>query len=894
MDPTDDQEEQDPTAPQSDDPASGTDTEEGDEQQDSLQPVGFDVGEDGDPEQDADGNTAFNLEPEVPTADETKFYDNLVFGADPTLLSSISLDLLQKIEWDKKAREKRDKMYAEGIRRTGLGDDAPGGAQFQGASRVVHPMLTQATVEFESRVIKEIFPASGPVKMNVIGADVPKSRWKKAERKAAFLNWQLRYSITEFRPELEKVLTQSPLGGVAYGRWIWSDTLQRPVTHSCTSDQVLIPFAATSFYTAERITYIDDITHLEYQERVRSGQYVDAVLAPSSMAPDQSKVQRAQDKVEGREPTSLNEDGLRRIYHTSTYLTGFEEGNDRPLPYIVDIDDTSRKILSVVRNWEEEDKRSERMHWIIEWPFIPWTGAYPIGFMHMIGSLSGAATGALRALLDSAHVNNMPTAALLKGSGVSGQSVQLRATETTEINAGIGADDVRKRVLPVTYNPPSEVLFQLLEFLVQSGEGMVRVALDSLTQDNPNMPVGTMYAAIEQGLNVVGAIIGRYYYSMEQTLAVLHRINKMYITDDLICDETGTPLARREDFQGPLDCIPVADPATPSDAHRHAKIQAVSARAAQVPQLYNMHNVEKLFLKKMLNMPDEEIDQLLTPVPTPQRMNAVNENAAAALGRPISAFPEQDQLAHIQTHVLFMQSPFFGQLSTIAPAFTPLMLQHLTEHLTLWYVTQVFEKTKEALNGRDPSEFMKIQDPEVGAELDRTLAMVSADVLRDEVSQISKLPPVIQQAHQMLSQYQQQNQPVDPAQVMREKNQITAQNNQQVNNIKTQELQQRAQAANMTLVQGRAELQQRAANEQLRSQTQLQLANADALAAGAREQMRDINENKRSAAANDTKLEANRDDNMTALAIAKSEVQNDDHTDISDGTGLNPGASTNQ
>jgi hypothetical protein len=840
-------------------------------------------------ETDADGNTVIDLEPATPTAEESDFYENLVFSVDPTTLSGISMDLLQKVEWDKKAREKRDQMYAEGIKRTGLGNEAPGGAQFQGASKVVHPMLTQACVEFESRVIKEICPASGPVKMNVLGEDVPKVRWKKAERKARFLNWQLRYQIKEFRPELEKILTQSPLGGVAYGRWVWSEQLQRPVTHSCTSDQVLIPFAATSFYTAERITYVDDITHLEYKERVRSGMYVDAELTPASMAPTPTKVAQANDKVEGKQQTSLNEDGMRRIFEINTYLTGIDD-EDRALPYIVCVDETSRKVLSIVRNWEEDDEKFERMHWIVEWGFIPWTGAYPIGFMHMIGSLSGAATGALRALLDSAHVNNTQTSAILKGSGASGQSQQIRVGEAAEINAGIGADDIRKRVMQLAFNPPSEVLMRLLEFLTQQGESMVRVALDKLAQDNPNMPVGTMYAAIEQGLNVVGAVIGRYYYAMEQTLLVLHRIDRMYITDDVIRDETGSLLARRSDFQGPLDCIPVADPSTPSDAHRHAKIQAVSARAAQVPQLYNMHNVEKLFLKKLLNLPDEEITELLTPVPTPQCMNAVNENAAAALGRPVSAFPEQDQLAHIQTHVAFMESPFFGQLPSIAPRLLPIMVQHLTEHLALWYVTRVFEQTTEALDGRDPSEFMKIRDPQVSAEMDRTLAMVSMDVLREDVKAISKLPPVIQKAHEIISQYQQASQPMDPAQVQRERNQIQAKDNEQKNQLKSQELQQRAQAANMTVVQGREKIKADIAKEGMRAKTQREIAAADSLAENSRLQIKEAGESRRTAETNQTKLEINSDDNMTALSIAKAEIENDVKTDLSTGGGINPGS----
>lgn len=851
----------------------------------------------GDPnemETDDKGNTIINLDRDEPTADETKFYDNLVFDVDPTQLSGIALDLMQKIDYDKSSREKRDKMYAEGVRRTGLGNDAPGGAQFQGASLVVHPMLTQAVVEFESRVVKELIPASGPVKMYVAGDDIPRERWKKAERKAKFMNWQLRYQIKEFRPELEKVLTQSPLGGVAYQRWVWEGKLRRPATGAVTSDKVLLPFAANSFYTAERITFVDDITHMEYKERVRTGLYIDAELSSSSSAPQSTKVQDAQNKVEGKSQTSMNEDGVRRIYEVNTYLVDISDEEEYALPYMVSIDETSRKVLSIVRNWETDDEKYERMHWLVEWPFIPWDGAYPIGFMHMIGSLSGAATGALRALLDSAHVNNTATAAVLKGSGLGGQSKQLKVGETTEIEAGIGADDVRKRAMQITYNPPSEVLFQLLQFLVNSGESMVRVALDKLAQDNPNMPVGTMYAAIEQGLNVVGAIIGRYYYAMEQTLGVLHRINRMYLTDDQIRDETGTMLARRSDFQGPLDCIPVADPSTPSDAHRHAKIQAVSARAAQVPQLYNMPNVERMFLKKMLNMPDEEIDELLTPVPKPTKMNAVNENAAAMLGRPISAFPEQDHLAHMQTHVAIMESPYFGMLPTIAPKLIPIMVQHLTEHLSFWYVTHVFERAQEALDGEDPASFMRHADPEVAKELDKTLAMVSTDVLRLDTKELMKLPPVIQKAQQFIQSMQEANAPIDPSQVQRERNQIQAKKNDAESSLKQQELQQRAQDSNMRLVVDNTSNQIKARNEQMRDETTREVAEADRLAESARLQMKEMGESRRAQAANATKLEANTDDNMTALSIAKAEIENADSTDVSTGAGINPGGSTNQ
>lgn len=845
-------------------------------------------------EEDGKGGTFVDMDSQTP-AGESGFYDNLVTQMSRQTLDRISFDLYDRVKYDQTAKEKRDKKYAESLKRTGLGDEAPGGAQFQGASRTVHPMLTQASVEYEARAIKELMPASGPVKTAIYGTEASKARWNKAERKTRFLNWQLRVQISEFRPELEKILMQSSLSGVCYQRWTWEGKLRRPCAHAATSDKVLVPFAASSFYTAERITYIDDITEFDYKERVRTGMYVDAELVRSTMAPEQTKVQIAQEKIQGKTSNIYNEDGVRRTYEINCFLEGIEKeigttGDDIPpvLPYLVYLDESSKAVLAVVRNWEEQDTKYERMHWLIEWPFVPWDGVYPIGFMHMIGGLSAAATGALRALLDSAHVNNLPTALLLKGSSVGGQSKQVRAAETSEIDGGVGGDDIRKRAMPVPYNPPSEVLYQLLQFLVESGGGMVRVALDSLAQDNPNMPVGTMYAAIEQGLNVVSGILGRQYYSMEQTLKVLHRIDRMYITDEQIKSETGELLAYRADFQGPLDCIPVADPATPSDAHRHAKVQAVSQRSVVVPQLYNLNAVEKLFLTKMLGMSTEEADELLAPVPKAQEMNAANENSAATLGRPITAFPEQDHMAHLQTHVDFMKHPLFGSFILIAPKFLPIILDHLKEHLAMWYVTRVYERLQEALQ-EEPTQYQKSQDPEVRKELDKTIAMVSRDVLEEDVKKLQMLPPVIQQAMQLVQQFQQPQ--LDPqTQVQAQRNAIQGKKNDEDTQIRRADLQQRAQTANIRAVIDGKTLEQRTEHERLRAATQTAIADADRVAEQARLQLKEMGESERTSETNQTKLAANTDDNQTALAIAQAEIENSENIDLSTGSGINPGS----
>lgn len=830
--------------------------------------------------ENADGSADIVETIEV-TEEESGFYDNLCFDIPEDVLEEIATDLLEKIDHDKQAREKRDKQYAEGIRRTGLGDDAPGGGQFQGASKVVHPMLTTSSIEFESRTIKELFPPGGPVKVFIPGT-VTKPRWKKAERKKQFFNWQLTQQMKEFRPELEKVLTQTALGGVCYQRFFWSPQFRRPVSHSVTVDKIYLPYAASSFYTAERITYVDDITEFTYEQRVRDGIYRDVGLIPPAMVPDETKSGKARDKVEGRESDPYNTDGLRRTYEINTYLrdieqhTGLQDDCPPVLPYLVYVDADSKKVLSVVRNWEQEDHTYERMHWIVEWGFVPWEGAYPIGLVHMIGGLSAAATGSLRALLDAAMVNNFPSAARLKGAQVSGQSMQISPTQIVEINGGVGAEDIRKVLMPFPFNPPSETLFRLLGFLVESGQEVVRTAFEKFSDNNPNAPVGTTYAYIEQGLVVVSAIIGRMYGSMNQTLQVIQRIDKMYITDKEIKNEAGEVLCSRQDLQGPMDCIPVSDPSTPSDAHRFAQVQTIMMRADARPDLYDSRKVEQLFLERM-RVPNPE--DLLKAEQKPQEMNAVNENVAATMGRPITAFPEQDHLAHLQTHIDYMMSPVLGLLPIIAPQMMPIMLGHLKEHISMWYAARVYEHLT-AMMGRDFSEYMEIaaKRPDLKAEIDANIATVSSIVCgEDAMAAFQQYPGIIQRAVGILQQFQPQIQ--DPnAQVQAQRNQIQAKKNDDDASIKRQELAQKAKDMGLRVVESRTKVQADVHKEQQKQQHEdrrLQVA----------EQGDTIRQEQKITA----DVAMNQEDNATAMAIAAAEIKSGEKVAVSTGGDSSPG-----
>lgn len=820
-----------------------------------------------------DGGAIIRMDSETPDPSETiEFYSNLVRTIPAEVLKVIATDLLEKIDDDKRARSQRDKQQEEGIRRTGLGNDAPGGATFEGASRVVHPMLTKATVEFESRAISELMPPGGPVKDFIPGRST-KARVEKARRKTTYMNWQFTVQMPEFRSELEQLLTQLPLGGSQFLRLVYDHKKRRPVPIFVPIDDIYLPYAASNFYTAERMTYVEHITDFEFNNRLRSKQYIEpvgeSVRRAPSITPQQTESAQASDKIEGKEDPATNTDGMRDVYEVMTY-SDFEDPDGEMKPYLITLCESSQAVISVVRNWEEQDDTFQPMPWIIEFGFVPWRGAYHIGLTHMIGWISAAATGALRALLDSAHINNLPTLLKLKGANFSGQNVSLAATTITEIEGAISTDDIRKLIMAVPFNPPSGVLVELLGLLIKEGNDTVKTALDNLSENAGNeMPVGTTMALIEQGMKVLAAIHQRMHASMDMVIKVLHRINRMYVTSEEIKDDTGETMAYRKDFQAPLDVVPVSDPQIFSDVQRFAQIQMVAARAAGNP-LYDARKVEEMILERT-KIPNAK--DLLIAAPKPQEMNPVNENVAASLGRPIAAFPEQDHLAHLQVHLDFLQSPFFGALAVIAPNFIPAMLSHLREHIVLWYVNETFEAVEPELtaDGMSLEEILDEKDPEVKKEFERLLAEVSPDIVESAEQYFADYPNIIAQAMKIAQQYAQP--PVDPKIAAA---QIAAQSIQ----------------ARITGEQQRTQAQEQGATQRQVIKDKSKMTEEQFRAAQEEERLRfkETQQNRRNAEDNRVKERTNVQDNLTAMTIAAAQVEQDGETSLQTGSGIDPGS----
>lgn len=798
----------------------GDDDLRGDVQEDAglfeLEPVDDDV------VMQEDGSALIMLDdggPKMPA----DFGANLAEYMDESERKRIAADLIELIERDRESRKKRDQQYEEGLRRSGLGDDAPGGAQFEGASRVVHPVIAESCVDFAARAMRELFPANGPVRSKVVG-DLSKAKNAKATRKTRYMNWQLTELCQEYRGELEQMLTQLPLGGSQYMKAWWDSDQNRPSFEFVPVDDILLPYAATSFVGASRKTHQQDLSEYDFERRVSSGMYRQVEAIPQ-MDPEQTAAAKANDKIEGRTSSGYNEDGVRRVYEVCTWIEikGTEDGF---APYIIAVDNLTTDLLAVYRNWKEGDPKKKALDWIVEFTFIPWRGAYGIGLPHLIGGMSAALTGSLRALLDTAHINNTVTMLKLKGARVIGQTTTVAPTQIAEIEGPAGATDpdIRKLAMAMPFNPPSPVLFSLLDWLSNAAKGVVSTAEERIADASNSMPVGTAQALIEQGSMVFSAIHARLHAAQARLLAILHRLNAEYLDDEMVVEELGELIVRREDFEGPVDVIPVSDPAIFSETQRYAQAQSLIALNTQFPGIMD----PRVVLRRVLEVQKvPQIDELIPGPPDLAPVDPATENAAALRGMPVKAYPEQDHMAHIEVHAQALLDPNLGSNPIFSAIFIPAMAQHLAEHVALHY-----QRTMEMAAGAPLGE---AADEAQAAMIAQKLAMVSPQVRQALAQQFQNLPMLLQagmQAFQAGAQAMSQMAP--PPQKPPE--------------VEVQE----------------QEIQRRAARDQQEMQLKAQKEQAEAQEAAAKLQ----NEAQREAADLAARERMNTQDNQTALTIA--------------------------
>lgn len=695
------------------------------------------------------------VEAEPQAESEGDFLENLAARQDlQRTLQSVASRVKELVDQDGKDREERDKQYAEGIKRTGLGNEAPGGAQFDGASRAVHPVLIEACIDFSARAMKELFPAKGPVRTHIIGKQTDE-KLARAERKRQYMNWQLTTGIASYRAELEQLLTQVPLGGSQYLK-IWPNyKRRRPEVEFVPIDDIRVPYACSDFYSAERVTHVLHLTESKYDERVRSGLYVDLRQSSSGIMPEESASAAASARIEGKEASAFNIDGVKDFFEVQIYLD--LEGEDpmapegEKVPYILTITDDGQPV-AMYRNWDPSKETYDKEHCLVEFPFLPWRGAYAVGLGQAAGSLAGAATGALRALLDSAHTQNFPGGLRMKGSRMSGQSVNVRPGELAEIEGPANIDDIRKLAMPFPYPGPSTVLFELMKFCVDAAKGLVQTADDRIAESSPNAPVGTTLALIEQNSVTFSAVHARLHEAQRKCLQIIHRINGQILSDEEIVEELGELVVSKRDFQGPMDIQPVSDPNIFSDSQRYAQQQAV----LQLRQLFPGGLKDNVLLErtlKLMNYPDYE--EVLNQPASAELRDPWEENVVARDPlKQIKVYEENDDIEHLKLHISYLTSPVFCANPLMANPAMPKLIQHCTEHITALYDKHV----KAAINAAEATGLAQM--PEAPGDTPATMGARMA-----EQQLVQELGPMLQHLFTAMQQSQQlvPPPPEDPA-----------------------------------------------------------------------------------------------------------------------------------
>ena len=679
---------------------------------------------------------AFDSRQEEP---ETEFDQNLVGEIDQRELKDSASELIDYFEADKAGRMEWEQRYKDGLKTLdpdgNLQDDDEDRA-IRGLSQVVHPLIAEAATQFQSRAIAELYPSGGPVRTVIVG-EANDELEEQATRVKEYMNYQITQEMPEFFPDLDKMLFHLPLVGQTFKKVWYDPSFDRLTARFVQAEDFVVSPDSTDLKTSPRYTHIIKLSRNDYNRFVKAGYYepLDSYVASSD--DDSGTVEQ----IEGISPYDAErDDGTVVLLEMHTYymfdgIDGADSSDEDAvaLPYCITIDQSTEKIVSVRRNWREDDERQEKREWFVEYKFLPGLGFYGFGLYHIIGGLGKVATGSLRALLDSAAFANMQGGFKLKGR-VPGGEMDIAPGEFVDLDATV--DDVKKAVMPLPFKEPSGTLFQLLGFIVDAGQRFAAIADLNVGDATNQAPVGTTVALLEQGSKIFSAVHKRLHVSQSNEFKIMVDLNSMHLDDRLEFAQAGVAsFIQRGDFDDRIDVIPVSDPNIFSATQRIAQAQAILQMAQSAPQLHDMYEAYKRMYEAVRV---QNIDEILKEPEEAAQLDPVDENMAVLLGTPIKAFSEQNHEAHIAVHVQFMSDPSLAG-NPAAKALQPILIAHIAEHVALLYRLRM-----EKAMGIDMPELPNLRDPkfkfdDVPQELDDAIAERAAQVVQS-VPQMQPIP----------------------------------------------------------------------------------------------------------------------------------------------------------
>ena len=640
--------------------------------------------------------------------EENPFYENLAETLDERVLSRMAGELISDYKKDKESRSDWEKSYTNGLDLLGFKYNNESGP-FQGASSVTHPMLAEAVTQFQAQAYKELLPSDGPVRTQVVG-ELTDEKTAQAERGKEFMNYMIMNKMEEYTPEFDQLLFYLPLAGSAFKKIYYDDVMQRAVSKFVPAEDLVVPYYATDLNDCERITHVIRMSENDVLKKQRSGFYRDVEILPSRL--DSDEVKDKYDQLEGTRNSDDSDYQMNVLeMHVDLDLEEFEMDSDEKnikVPFIVTLDEGSREILSIYRNYDEDDEVMKRKEYFVHFKFLPGLGFYGFGLIHMIGGLSKTATAALRQLLDAGTLSNLPAGFKSRGMRIRDDDQPFQPGEFRDVDAPGGNIKDQFQILP--FKEPSNVLMQLLGFVVQAGQKFASIADMQTGDGNQQAAVGTTVALLERGSRVMSAIHKRCYYAMRQEFRLLSSVFATYLPPVYpYAVYGGDRLIKIKDFSEEVDVVPVADPNIFSMTQRISLAQTQLQIAQSAPEIHNIHEA---YRRVYSALGTKDIDTLLRPDIKDAPTDPVMENAKALRMKIPVVFPTQNHDAHIFSHVAFIKS----RMVQVNPAVYALLQSHVSEHISLKARAQVLQMIQTEkpelmqLAEREPEQFELITE----------------------------------------------------------------------------------------------------------------------------------------------------------------------------------------
>jgi hypothetical protein len=636
-------------------------------------------------QQNEDGSVDVDFDPSVvsPTGGD-EHYANLAEFLPDDVLGQLGSKLYQNYQDYKNSRKDWERTYREGLDLLGFKYDNRT-EPFAGASGATHPVLAEAVTQFQSLAYKELLPAEGPVRTQILGLATPEKE-QQSQRVKDFMNYQLMDQMKEYEPEFDQMLFYLPLAGSSFKKVYYDEVEQKAVSKFVPADDLVVPYSATSLDDAESIIHILKISENDLRKQQVAGFYRDIELKPGQL--NESEVEQKERELEGQ-TKNVNEDVFNILeFHTNLDLEGFEDSNPETgeqtgikIPYVVTIEENSREILSIRRNYEVGDNKKNKIQYFVHFKFLPGLGFYGFGLIHMIGGLSRTATTALRQLLDAGTLSNLPAGFKQRGIRIRDDAQSIQPGEFRDVDAPGG--NIRDAFMMLPFKEPSQTLLALMGVVVQAGQRFASIADLQVGEGNQQAAVGTTVALLERGSRTMSAIHKRIYAALKTEFKLLARVFKLYLPQEYPYDVVGGQrLIKQTDFDDRVDILPVADPNIFSQTQRISLAQTELQLAASNPAIHNQYQVYRN-MYEALGVKD--IDKILIRPQQPTPKDPALEHIDSLAGKPFQAFPGQDHRAHITAHLNFMAT----NMARNAPIVMAALEKNCFEHISLMAQEQV-------------------------------------------------------------------------------------------------------------------------------------------------------------------------------------------------------------